>query len=101
MRITEEYASPTELTPWQLEDQIDAFHRIERDWKRQGQPFAHIETWFSSGNVTNTSLEAAVFVDRVLERLDCERARCLRAERIRAEIIERRTRRGADKDRLP
>ena len=25
--------------------------------------------WFSSGNVTNTSLETAVFVDRVLERL--------------------------------
>ena len=43
MRITEEYASPTELTPWQLEDQIDAFQRIERDWKRQGEPFAHIE----------------------------------------------------------
>ena len=26
--------------------------------------------WFSSGNVTNTSLETAVFVDRVLERLE-------------------------------
>ena len=25
--------------------------------------------WFSSGNVANTSLETAVFVDRVLERL--------------------------------
>ena len=22
---------------------IDTCHRIERDWKRQGQPFAHIE----------------------------------------------------------
>src|SRR6476646_344599 len=26
--------------------------------------------WFSSGNVANTSLETAVFVDRVLERLE-------------------------------
>src|SRR6476619_4908675 len=26
--------------------------------------------WFSSGNVTNTSLETAVFVDRVLGRLE-------------------------------
>ena len=44
MRIIEiEDTSPTELTPWQLEDQIDTFHRIERDWKRQGQPLAHIE----------------------------------------------------------
>ena len=43
MRIFIEDASPTDLTPWQLEDQIDTFHRIERDWKRQGQPFAHIE----------------------------------------------------------
>jgi hypothetical protein len=42
MRITED-ASPTELTQRQLEDQIYAFHRIERDWKRQGQPLAHIE----------------------------------------------------------
>jgi hypothetical protein len=42
MRITED-ASPTELTQRHLEDQIYAFHRIERDWKRQGQPLAHIE----------------------------------------------------------
>jgi hypothetical protein len=70
MRIFIEDASPTELTPWQLEDQIDTFHRIERDWKRQGQPFAHIERLVHSGNVTNTSLETAVFVDRVLERLE-------------------------------
>ena len=42
MRITED-ASPTELTQRHLEDQIYAFHRIERDWKQQSQPLAHIE----------------------------------------------------------
>ena len=42
MRIIED-ASPTDLTQRQLEDQIQVFDRIERDWKRQGQPHAHLE----------------------------------------------------------
>jgi hypothetical protein len=42
MRITED-ASPTDLTQSQLEDQNQTFDRMERDWKRQGQPLAHIE----------------------------------------------------------
>jgi hypothetical protein len=70
MRIIEEYASPTELTPWQLEDQIDTFHRIERDWKRQGQPLAHIERLVQLRKCYQYELRTAVFVDRVLERLE-------------------------------
>ena len=70
MRIFIEDASPTELTRWQLEDQIDTFHRIERDWKEQGQPFAHIERLVQLRKCYQYELRTAVFVDRVLERLE-------------------------------
>ena len=70
MRIFIEDASPTELTPWQLEDQIDTFHRINETGRGRVNRSPTSNAWFSLGNVTNTSLETAVFVDRVLERLE-------------------------------
>ena len=65
-RITED-ASPTELTQRHLEDQIYAFHRIERDWKtdRVNDRSRILNVWLSSGNDTNTSLKTDHLVDQV------------------------------------
>jgi hypothetical protein len=69
MRIFIEDASPTELTPCQLEDQTPFTGSNETGRGRVNRsPTSN--AWFSSGNVANTSLETAVFVDRVLERLE-------------------------------